>query len=76
MKLYATPQDADLYTMGLLEKKCDDSPLGPTFTCMLGAQYWLLIYPDRLWYDFPSAKFTMGKDYNVYFLNYHSRNHL
>ncbi|KAK7576086.1 hypothetical protein V9T40_012372 [Parthenolecanium corni] len=60
-ELYYDPGSADLYTMALLEKPCGDSSLGPTFTCMLGAQYYEMIRCDRLWYDCPSAKFTMRK---------------
>lgn len=56
-------EDIDLYVAGNLEKPYKDSTVGATFTCLLGAQYHQWKFGDRLYFEFPSAKFTQCQYY-------------
>lgn len=58
--LYPSIDDVDLYVGGLLEKPMKGSTVGPTFTCIIGENFHRWKFGDRLFYEFPTAKFTPG----------------
>ncbi len=59
-QFYASVEDLDLYVAGVLEKPLPDSMLGPTLSCIIGMAYSRAKHGDRLYYEFPSAKFSFG----------------
>jgi peroxidase len=50
-KIYASPEDIDLWSGGLSERPESGALLGPTFTCILGRQFFNLRAGDRFWYE-------------------------
>ncbi|KAK7576092.1 hypothetical protein V9T40_012378 [Parthenolecanium corni] len=56
--LYKSVEDIDLYVAGFMEKPYPGSTVGPTFTCLLGAQFQHWKFGDRKYFEFPTAKFT------------------
>lgn len=51
--------DLDVYTAGLLEKPVAGSMFGPTLSCIMGEAFFRWKVGDRLYYEFPSAGFTL-----------------
>lgn len=41
----------DLYIAGMAERPLSGSRLGPTFSCIVGGQFYGLKYGDRYWYE-------------------------
>lgn len=44
-------QDVDLYIAGMAERPISGSRLGPTFSCIVGGQFYAMKYGDRYWYE-------------------------
>ena len=59
-RLYSSINDVDLYVGGLLETPIKGSMLGPTFTCIIGENFYRWKFSDRFFYEFPTAKFNLG----------------
>lgn len=55
--------DIDLYIGGVSEKHFTDAAIGPTFSCLVGIQYYHAKFGDRYWYEHggQSGSFTPGK---------------
>lgn len=58
--LYFSVDDVELYVALALEKPLDGT-LGEVGACIVGAQFHHYKCADRLWYEFESAKFSIGK---------------
>ncbi len=54
-------KDIDFYVGALLEKPLKDAAVGPSFACALSEAFARLKYGDRLYYEFPTARFTDSK---------------
>ncbi|XP_023314614.1 peroxidase-like isoform X1 [Trichogramma pretiosum] len=50
-KLYKTPGDVDLLVGGLAERSIEDAAIGPTFRCLIAAQFLRTRRADRFFYD-------------------------
>lgn len=50
-KVYASPEDVDLWTAGITERPLPGSMVGPTFACIIGKQFHNFRYGDRFWYE-------------------------
>ena len=62
VKIYATPDDIDLWSAGISERPSPGSMVGPVFGCIMGEAFRNLRYGDRFWYEnggWPSS-FTLG----------------
>lgn len=59
-KIYKSIDDVDLYVGGTLEKPVPGGLFGPTFTCIQAQQFFRWKYGDRLYFEFPLAKFNLG----------------
>ncbi|XP_012940602.1 chorion peroxidase [Aplysia californica] len=60
-KVYASPDDIDLYSGGLSEKPVQGGRIGEVFTCILALQFRDLKFGDRFWYENqadPTTAFT------------------
>lgn len=60
---YRHCDDIDLFTGGLTETPLEGSPIGPTFSGIIAAQFANLKQGDRFWYEGsnPITGFTNGK---------------
>lgn len=59
--LYKNVEDIDLYVGALLEKPLPGSIQGPTFSCINAESFYRWKFGDRLYYEFPQAGFSQGK---------------
>ena len=62
VRIYATPDDIDLWSAGVSERPAPGSMVGPVFGCIMGETFKNLRYGDRFWYEnggWPSS-FTLG----------------
>ncbi|XP_014229224.1 peroxidase-like [Trichogramma pretiosum] len=50
-KLYKQPGDVDLLVGGLAERSIEDAAIGPTFRCLIAAQFLRTRRADRFFYD-------------------------
>lgn len=50
-RVYKSPFDIDLYAGGVAEKRVPGALVGPTFQCIIGEQFFVTRYGDRLFYD-------------------------
>uniref|UniRef100_A0A8D8Z3T8 Peroxidasin n=1 Tax=Cacopsylla melanoneura TaxID=428564 RepID=A0A8D8Z3T8_9HEMI len=59
-RIYASPDDVDLFPGGLSERPVAGGLVGPTFACIIGLQFRQLRKCDRFWYetDDPVIRFT------------------
>ncbi|XP_037051362.1 uncharacterized protein LOC119085170 [Bradysia coprophila] len=59
-RIYASPDDIDLFPGGMSERPLQGGLVGPTFACIIGIQFRQLRKCDRFWYetDDPSLRFT------------------
>ncbi|KAI5698979.1 hypothetical protein M8J75_014772 [Diaphorina citri] len=59
-RIYASPDDVDLFPGGLSERPVAGGMVGPTFACIIGLQFRQLRKCDRFWYetDDPVIRFT------------------
>ena len=66
---YRNVHDIDLFSAGLAEYPLPGAAVGPTFTCIIGIQFYNLKYGDRFWFEhgYQSGSFTPGKLKFVYF---------
>jgi len=58
---YGNVDDIDLYVGAMIEKKEEGVNVGPTFQCIMGAQYANLKYGDRFWYEFAGQPSSFQK---------------
>ena len=47
-KVYASPEDLDLWSAGITERPLPGSMVGPTFACLIGKQFHNFRFGDRL----------------------------
>ena len=61
--LHRNVQDIDLFSAGLAEYPLPGAAVGPTFTCIIGIQFYNLKYGDRFWFEhgYQSGSFTPGE---------------
>lgn len=54
--------DLDLFSAGLAEYPLPGAAIGPTFTCIIGIQFYNLKYGDRFWFEhgYQVHSFTPG----------------
>lgn len=59
-RIYASPDDIDLFPGGMSERPLQGGLVGPTFACIIGIQFRQLRKCDRFWFetDDPSIRFT------------------
>lgn len=50
-QLYTHPDDVDLFAAAILERPLPGGALGPTFACVVAAQFRKLRVGDRFWYE-------------------------
>lgn len=55
--LYKSVDDIDLYVGSILEKSLPNALVGPTAACIQGESFFRWKVGDRLFYEFPEAKF-------------------
>ncbi|XP_045179677.2 peroxidase-like protein 3 [Mercenaria mercenaria] len=55
---YDSPQDIDLFVGGISEQSLKGGSLGPTFECLIGAQFRRMKYGDRFWFQNKDAGFN------------------
>lgn len=55
--------DIDLFSAGLAEYPLPGAALGPTFTCIIGIQFYNLKYGDRFWFEhgYQVGSFSPGR---------------
>ena len=55
--------DIDLFSAGLAEYPLPGAAVGPTFTCIIGIQFYNLKFGDRFWFEhgYQLSSFTPGK---------------
>lgn len=58
---YKSVEDIDYYIGGLLEKPLPDGTVGQSFACIQAESFYRWKFGDRLFYEFPTAKFTPGR---------------
>ena len=46
-KVYASPEDLDLWSAGITERPLPGSMVGPTFACLIGKQFHNFRFGDR-----------------------------
>lgn len=63
--LYKSVDDIDYYIGGLLEKPLPDGTVGQSFACVQAESFYRWKFGDRLFYEFPQAKFTSGMIFDV-----------
>lgn len=61
--VYGTTEDVDLLVGGILERPTEAAAVGPTFGCLLRAQFVKMRNSDRFWYenDLPPSSLTAGQ---------------
>lgn len=59
---FRTVHDIDLFSAGLAEYPLPGAAVGPTFTCIIGIQFYNLKYGDRFWFEhgYLPSSFTPG----------------
>ncbi len=50
-RVYASPDDLDLWSAGISETALPGSMVGPTLACIVGRQFHNLRVGDRFWYE-------------------------
>lgn len=62
-------EDIDLFTGGLSERPNQGAVIGPTFTCIIGIQFYHLKYGDRFYFEHggQTGSFTPGSHFNIIF---------
>ncbi|KFM65699.1 Chorion peroxidase, partial [Stegodyphus mimosarum] len=50
-RLYESVEDIDLFSGGLAERPNQGAVIGPTFTCIIGIQFYHLKYGDRFYFE-------------------------
>jgi len=50
-KMYASPEDIDLWSAGITERPLPGSMVGPTLACLIGKQFHNFRHGDRFWYE-------------------------
>jgi hypothetical protein len=50
-KVYASPEDIDLWSAGVSEIPNPGTLIGPTFACLFGNQFHNFRFGDRFWYE-------------------------
>ncbi|XP_026292684.2 uncharacterized protein LOC113217054 [Frankliniella occidentalis] len=62
-RLYASPDDIDLFPGGMSERPLPGGVIGPTLACIVGGQFGRLRRCDRFWYETgdPLLRFTEGQ---------------
>ena len=67
-RIYATPDDIDLWSGGISEIPKKGSLVGPVFSCLIGEGFRNLRFGDRFWFEnsgWPSS-FTLGNKNAAY----------
>ncbi|UXI20334.1 putative Xaa-Pro aminopeptidase P [Sarcoptes scabiei] len=65
--LYKSIYDVDLFSAGLAEYPLPGAAVGPTFTCIIGIQFYNLKYGDRFWFEhgYQAGSFTPAQLYEI-----------
>lgn len=65
--LYKNVHDIDLFSAGLAEYPLPGAAVGPTFTCIIGIQFYNLKYGDRFWFEhgYQAGSFTPAQLYEL-----------
>ena len=72
--VYRHPDDVDFWTAGLAEQPVDGSVFGPTFSCIVGRQFYNLKAGNRYWfenklhnpYPFTEGRFSVRTHFDQY----------
>ena len=68
--------DLDLFSAGLAEYPLPGAAVGPTFTCIIGIQFYNLKYGDRFWFEHKNqiGSFTPGMLITIQYILYCNNN--
>lgn len=66
--LYKSVDDIDLYVGSILEKSLPNALVGPTAACIQGESFFRWKVGDRLFYEFPEAKFKRGLYFKIFII--------